>query len=224
MKILSLIPARGGSKRLPGKNIKLLGGKPLIEWSIEISKNVPEICETLVSTDDPETQIISQKAGGLVPWLRPKELAKDNTRSVEVVIHALNWYEKLHGSVDGILLLQPTSPFRTVETVRNGINLFLKNNKIAVVSISPAKSKKNLLFKIDNGYLTPFTENIDKNSCFPKNGYYINGCFYMITPNDLRKYNDFVIPNTYGLEITSEKESIDIDTEDDWSIALSYLN
>ena len=126
MRILALITARSQSKRLPGKNIKFLGGKPLITWSIDIAKNISEVCDILVSTDDPITAKISKDAGASVPWLRPKNLATDTSNSVDVALHALDWFETQKGAVDGILLLQPTSPFRTLEGVRSGINLFKK--------------------------------------------------------------------------------------------------
>ena len=127
MKILALILARGGSKRLPGKNIRILGGKPLIVWSLDVAQDIAEICTTLVSTDDLEIAKVCKEAGALVPWLRPAELSTDTAGSVDAALHALDWYEKEYGMVDGILLLQPTSPFRTKETVRKGIELFKEN-------------------------------------------------------------------------------------------------
>ena len=101
MRILALVTARAGSKRLPGKNIRPLGGKPLIVWSIDIAKNIREICDILVSTDCPDIAAVSQKAGAYVPWLRPAELATDTASSVDVAIHALDWYEAEKGAVDG---------------------------------------------------------------------------------------------------------------------------
>lgn len=136
MKILALILGRGGSKRLPGKNIRLLGGKPLIVWSIDVAKYIPEICDILVSTDDPAIQAVSKESEALVPWLRPADLATDTSSSVDAALHALDWYEAENGAVDGILLLQPTSPFRTKETVRRGLALFKKNNHKTVLGIS----------------------------------------------------------------------------------------
>ena len=113
MRILTVIAARGGSKRLPGKHIRVLGEKPLIIWSIDVAKDIPEICDILVSTDDTAIASVCTEAGILVPWLRPVELATDTANLVDVVLHALGWYETEKGAVDGILLLQPTSPFRT---------------------------------------------------------------------------------------------------------------
>ena len=126
MKILALVTARGGSVRLPGKNIRLLGGKPLIYWSIETAQGIPEIIEILVSTDDESIAEASRETGALVPWLRPRELATNEASSVDVALHALNWYEAERTVVDGLLLLQPTSPFRSRNTVLNGISLFEK--------------------------------------------------------------------------------------------------
>ena len=94
MRILALITARGGSKRLPGKNIRSLGGKPLIVWSINIAKDIAEVVDILVSTDDTEIAEIAKNAGALVPWLRPSELATDTASSVDVFLHALKWYEE----------------------------------------------------------------------------------------------------------------------------------
>ena len=93
MRILSLITARGCSKRLPGKNLRILGGKPLIAWSIDAAKDIPEICDILVSTDELDIAKASESLGAYVPWLRPSELATDQASSVDVALHALNWYE-----------------------------------------------------------------------------------------------------------------------------------
>jgi CMP-N-acetylneuraminic acid synthetase len=90
MRILAVIPARGGSKRLPKKNIKPLGGKPLINWSIEAIRGISEICEVLVSTDDSEIASIAKQAGASVPWLRPSHLSTDTASSVDVALHALD--------------------------------------------------------------------------------------------------------------------------------------
>ena len=124
MKILALIPARGGSKRLPKKNILPLGGKPLISWTIDAVKDTPEIVDILVSTDSCEIASVARAAGALVPWLRPDVLSTDTATSMDVCLHALDWYEEKYGDVDGLLLLQPTSPFRDKNTITKGIELF----------------------------------------------------------------------------------------------------
>ena len=144
----ALILARGGSKRLPKKNIRFLGEKPLISWSIDAAKSIPEICEIMVSTDDIEIKTIAEKFGAYVPWLRPYELATDFSSSADAALHALDWYEDAHGLVDGVLLLQPTSPFRTQQTIKEGIALFLGFNLSAVVGVSPTHSHPKWIFRI----------------------------------------------------------------------------
>ena len=158
MRILALITARGGSKRVPGKNIRPLGGRPLIVWSIDLARGIPEICDILVSTDDAEILEIARGAGALAPWLRPAELATDSAASVDVCLHALDWYEDARGKVDGLMLLQPTSPFRSRATVLRGIGLFRDNQRRSVLGVSRAASHPLWCFRINGNSLQPFIE------------------------------------------------------------------
>lgn len=221
MRILTLIPARGGSKRLPGKNIRLLGGKPLIAWSIDIAKESKEICDILVSTDDPEIKVISTEAGAYVPWLRPAELATDTASSVDVALHALDWYENENGIVDGLLLLQPTSPFRSAATVQRGIELFRLNGRKPVLGVSPTHEHPMWALKMAGDYLVPFMQEHGfrtRSQDLPP-AYVVNGSFYLISPSDLRTYLSFVSENIMALLIESAQEAVDIDTEWDWKMA-----
>ena len=221
MRILTLITARGGSKRLPGKNICPLGGKPLIVWSINVAKDIAEIVDILVSTDDPKIYEIAKNAGAMVPWLRPPELATDTASSVDVCLHALQWYEKENGRIDGLMLLQPTSPFRSRDTVLRGIELFRKQKNRPVVGVSTAKSHPMWCFKIENGIMSQFIkgEGLRMQSQDLPSAYTINGAFYLISPEKLRKQRKFYTENAVPLIITSPEESIDIDTEWDWKLA-----
>lgn len=229
MKVLALILARGGSKRLPGKNIRPLGEKPLIVWSIEVVLGIPEICDVLVSTDDAAIAEISRAAGALVPWLRPAELATDTASSTDAAIHALDWYEKEKGQIQGLLLLQPTSPFRSRKTVVRGIELFKANQGRPVIGISPAASHPMWCFRLEGNCMQPFVEGggLHLRSQDLPPAYVVNGVLYLIKPNDLKQnrtfFNDAMIP----LVIDHPLESVDIDTEYDWRIAeaiLSMLN
>jgi CMP-N,N'-diacetyllegionaminic acid synthase len=226
MKILALIPARGGSKRLPGKNIKLLGGKPLIVWSIDVAKGNPEICDILVSTDDAATAKVCKDAGALVPWLRPEELATDTASSVDVALHALEWYEAEKGKVDGLLLLQPTSPFRTQQTVRQGIGLFKDNNRQSVLGVSPCLTHPMWTLKIEGQHLVPFMpeHGLGIRSQDLPPAYAVNGSFYLSTPENLRTSLSFSAGELIPLLIDSEEEALDIDTALDFKIAESILN
>ena len=221
MRILALITARGGSKRLPGKNIRLLGGKPLIGWSIDVVRDIAQICETLISTDDPAIAEIGVNAGASVPWLRPVDLSTDTASSIDVALHALNWYEGEKATVDGLLLLQPTSPFRTQETVRRGIELFEKNGRLPVLGVSPAPAHPMWTFRLENGYLVPFMEipgSETRSQDLPP-AYVVNGSFYLISPAQLRARRSFVGATTIPLVIETSQEALDIDTPWDFRMA-----
>ena len=221
MKILALVTARGGSVRLPGKNLRPLGGKPLINWSIEIAQDIPEICEILVSTDNESIADVSRDAGALVPWLRPQELSTSEASSVDVALHALNWYEAEKGIVDGLLLLQPTSPFRTRNTVLNGIALYEKMDMLPVVGVSPTHAHPLWAFRIEKGEMFSFVDNsgIQNRSQDLPPIYIVNGNFYLSSPADLRENNSFFGPRTIPLIVESEQEALDIDTEIDFAFA-----
>lgn len=225
MRILALIPARGGSKRLPGKNIRALGGKPLICWSVHAASGIAEICDILVSTDDSATATIATEAGALVPWLRPAELATDVANSVDVTLHALDWYETEMGAVDGLLLLQPTSPFRTKDTVRKGIELFCKNERQAVLGVSPSPAHPMWTLKMEGEHLVPFIlgAGLETRSQDLPAAYVVNGCFYLISPAELRARRSFLGIKTIPLLIQSPQEALDIDTDWDWVVAEAAL-
>lgn len=220
-KILALIPARGGSKRLPGKNMKLLGGMPLVVWPISVVKGIAEICDIMVSTDDPQMAQLCTDAGAMVPWLRPPSLAKDDATSVDVAIHALDWYEATHTTVDGLLLLQPTSPFRTRATIQKCIELFSGGMGLPVVSVSPTHHHPMWTFKLASGFLVPYLieHGLNKRSQDLEPAYVVNGNLYLVTPSQLRDRRSFFGEKTIPLILETQIESIDIDTEWDFSLA-----
>jgi len=208
MKILALIPARGGSKRLPKKNILPLGGKPLISWTIDAVKDIPEIVDILVSTDTDEIASVAKAAGALVPWLRPPALSTDTATSMDVCFHALDWYEGEYGAVDGLLLLQPTSPFRKRETIKKGIELFKSHyGERPVAAFSPVDVHPMWCYRINGDHIKPFIEGVDLKvrSQELEKAYVINGA-------------------TLPLLTDSIPEGLDIDTDWDWNIAESILN
>ncbi len=225
MKILVLIVARGGSKRIPGKNIRLLGGSPLIVWSINIAKNISEIVDILVSTDSNEIAEVARKSEALVPWLRPAELATDTASSVDVCLHALNWYEDKNGKVDGLMALQPTSPFRSRDTVLRGIEAFRSHQRRPVVGLSMAESHPMWCFKVEGGTMQPFIEGegLHMRSQDLPPAYVVNGAFHLIKPEDLREHRSFFKDDMVPLVIDEPEECIDIDTEWDWRLAEEVL-
>lgn len=221
MRILALIPARGGSKRLPGKNIRILGGKPLIVWSIDVAKCIPEICDSLVSTDDPAIAAVCKEAGALVPWLRPAELATDTASSVDVALHALDWYEATKGAVDGLLLLQPTSPFRTADTIQRAIDIFgNEDGRHPIVSVSPASCHPTWCFRSKGEGMEPVLggASIGLRSQVLEPVWALNGSIYLISPARLLLERTFLTPDTRPLVISSLRESIDIDLPSDFDL------
>lgn len=224
MNILTLIPARSGSKRLPGKNKKLFGDKPLIMWTIDLAKQIPDGGDVLVSTDDPEIAEISNDAGVLAPWLRPASLATDDSSSADVAIHAVEWYEKEVGAIDGVILLQPTSPFRTLKTVISGIETFKENNSNSIVSVTPIEQLCKLKYVIRKGLLVPYQDilesevNKNKSDLFEP-----NGLLYLISPSKLKKQKSFFGDNIAPLIVHRSRETIDIDTDWDFTVAQKFL-
>ena len=124
MRILGLIPARGGSKGIPHKNSKLLGGKPLIAYSIEAALASAQLTSVLVSTDDEGIAEVSRQFGAQVPFLRPAALAQDHSPTIDTVVHALQYYRATGEDYDAVCLLQPTSPFRTAQDIQLAVSAF----------------------------------------------------------------------------------------------------
>jgi CMP-N,N'-diacetyllegionaminic acid synthase len=225
MRILALVPARGGSKRVPNKNIRELGGKPLINWSIEAAQGIPEILDILVSTDSLVIADVARAAGALVPWLRPAELSTDTAKSIDVCLHAMDWYETEKCRVDGLLLMQPTSPFRSKHTIQSAIALFQRHGGRAVVAVSMADSHPMWCFQIENERLQPFLNNggLSMRSQDLPLAYVINGCLYIATPSHLKINHSFFGNDIVPLLVSQHKEALDIDSEWDWEIAEAIL-
>lgn len=226
MKILALVPARGGSKRVLGKNIRLLGGKSLIAWTVEAALGIPEITDILVSTDDPAIRDAAVAAGAWGPWLRPAKLATDTAVAIDVCLHALDWYEAEKGSVDGLMLLQPTSPFRSPETISRGLGLFEDHARRPVIGVSPARAHPHWCYRVDDNAMVPFVERPEgtKRSQDLSPAFELNGAFYLVSPRDLRQRRALISDDAVPLVIASPREALDIDTEWDWKIAEILAN
>ncbi len=225
MKILYLIPARAGSKGLPGKNTKILGGKPLIVHSIDFAlKNIKKGDELCISTNDKEVLGIASDLGITIPFERPEELASDFATSYDVIMHAINHYADNDTFFDSILLLQPTSPYRNQDDFENLIESY-DNEVDMVVSVKKAK---------ENPYFTLFEENEfgflgkSKKGDFQRRQdcpdvFAFNGSMYLIRVDSLKK-NTFSGFKKIKKIVMPEERSIDIDTMADWILAEYYLN
>ncbi len=214
--ILAIIPARGGSKGIPRKNIKILAGKPLIAWTIEEAKKSKYIDRLILSSEDEEIIKVAKKWGCEVPFVRPKELAKDDTPGIEPVIHAI---KTLHENYDYVCLLQPTSPLRKVEHIDAAIELIIKMNAESLVSVKEVKENPYWMFEIDNNsFLNKFiNENIPIRRQDLKELYVLNGAIYISKTDALIKNKSFLIDTTIAYKM-DEISSVDIDEEMDFQV------
>ena len=225
-KILALIPARGGSKGLPRKNIKLLFGKPLIAWTIEEARKNTYIDRIIVTTDDKEIAEVSKKYKADVPFLRPQELATDNSSAIDYILHALEWIKENDDVVyDLLLLLAPTSPLRLSEDIDKAIELlFLKEAK-AVVSVCKTEHPPywtNTL--LGDGRMKDFIkpETLNKNRQELPNFYSLNGAMYLAYCDYLIKQKGFFGSETFACIMPKER-SVDIDDSFDFKLAEFFI-
>jgi CMP-N,N'-diacetyllegionaminic acid synthase len=226
-RLLAIVPARGGSKRLPRKNLLPLGGKPLIAWTLDAAIQSGCFVDVLVSTDDAEIAEAAKAHGALVPWLRPAEFATDTSRSIDVVLHALDWYEREIGTVTGMMLLQPTSPFRSVATIKEAAARFLELGADApVVSVSPAVNHPIWTFSVEGSRMHPFCgwESLKLRSQELPPAYALNGAIYISTPTRLRATQSFYAGDMHALNMLDRREILDIDTSEDWETAVRQLD
>jgi CMP-N,N'-diacetyllegionaminic acid synthase len=221
---LAVIPARGGSKGIPGKNIKPLGGKPLIAWTIEAAKSCAYIDRVVVSTDDDKIAAVSRKAGAEVPVMRPAELATDEARSIDVVLHMMRFVEKEKGKYDYVVLLQPTSPFRDGNDLGLAVEYLISQNADGLVSFCKTKSNPHwMVVKKDDGTFGPaFDKKAEHHQRQNLPVFYeYNGAIYIARWENFISSQSFEKGKSLLFEMDSRK-SVDLDTLEDWEYA-EYL-
>jgi CMP-N,N'-diacetyllegionaminic acid synthase len=217
--IVALIPARKGSKGVPGKNIKLLDGVPLIAYSIR--QAIEAGLKAVVSTDSEEIATIARQFGASVPFIRPAVLAGDKTPSLGVVQHALDEIEKESGRVEAICLLQPTCPFRASDEVSSCIEKFSRHNYDALVTVRkvPDKYNPHWVFREDEAHLLkPFIggELIPSRQLLPPS-YYRDGSVY-ITRSEVIRAGSLLGERT-GFVLNTSERYVNIDEPSDWDKA-----
>jgi N-acylneuraminate cytidylyltransferase len=221
--MLVVIPARGSSKGVPGKNIKLLGDKPLIQYTIDAAREVFEDEDILVSTDSEDIRETVINLGLDVPFLRPEALATDTAGTYDVLLHAIDFMEKKGIKNETLILLQPTSPFRTSEHIKEAFKLYDKELDM-VVSVKETQSNPYYVLKEENeeGFLeTSKSGNFKTRQECPK-VWELNGAIYIIKIKTLKEkpISQFTKVKKY---IMDEISSHDIDTMLDWKIAEEML-
>lgn len=212
--VLAIIPARGGSKGVPRKNIKDLAGKPLIAWTIEEAKRSKYIDKLVVSSDDQEIIDVSIKWGVDAPVRRPSELAQDDTPGIDPILHALEFYQEY----EYVVLLQPTSPLRNVKDIDGAIKLFALKEELSCVSVTESSKSPYWMYKISKeGTMLPLFSKEDipyQRQQAPK-FYELNGAVYVATSKSLKATSSFLQDGTIPYVMPRER-SIDIDNVSDF--------
>jgi N-acylneuraminate cytidylyltransferase/CMP-N,N'-diacetyllegionaminic acid synthase len=222
---LAVIPARGGSKGIPGKNILPLLGKPLIAYTIEAARKAGLIGRILVSTDDPVIAKTASEFGAEVPFLRPPELARDETPTLPVLQHLLTQLKlSEHYEPEIIVLLQPTSPLRRAEDIDRAVTLLRQTGADSVVSLCAAEHSPYWMNRLEGDRVLPFLDNVPeyaRRQDLPP-VYRVNGAVYATRRRILMEQNRLLGEDTRGMVMDAES-SVDIDTPLDLKIAMLIL-
>lgn len=220
MKILVIIPARGGSKGIPHKNIKPLNGKPLIHYTIDEAREIVSDEDICVSTDDPDIIKCVEDYGLKVPFVRPDELATDTAGTYEVLLHALSFYEKQGRHYDVVLLLQNTSPFRKAEQIKEALKLYTSDVDMVVsVKECPANPYYCVFEEDNDGYLhvCKGDGNVFRRQDAPKVFEY-NGAIYIMNVERLKTTHMHKMQKRVKY-VMDDLSSFDLDTMWDWEMA-----
>lgn len=220
-RVLGIIPARGGSKGLPGKNIRPLRGKPLIGWTIEAARRSKYIDDVVVTSDDPQILAVSKEWGASTPFVRPAELATDEATSAETVLHCLESV----APCDVLVLLQPTSPLRLASDIDTALEIFVCKGAVSVVSVTPSEKsiswsntispEGRIEFVFDQ---TPSGRRQDLSQT-----YYLNGAVYCVDCDWFKRHRKFTASESFCYVMPRER-SIDIDTLIDFAFCEILLD
>ena len=223
MKILGIIPARGGSKGVPRKNIKLLGNKPLLQYTSEIALQSSFVDTLMLTSDDDEIIEVAKGLGIQVPFKRPENLALDTTPTLPVIIHAIEYYKSIGQEFDAVCLLQVTSPFRTTDFLNKAIETFIEKKTDSLVSVQQVPHEYNPHWVFEDkgiGVLEISTgeqEIITRRQELPK-AYHRDGSIYITKTSVILEQNSL-----YGKSISyiesPKKWYVNIDTMEDWENA-----
>lgn len=225
MEVLALIPARGGSQRVPDKNIKLLNGKPLIAYTIEAARRSKHVNRIVVSTDSERIAETARQFGAEVPFLRPKAISQSGSTEMQFLNHALTWFaENENYEPDLIVLLYPTSPFRKPASIDAAVEKMIQHTDAdSLRSVKLCSEHPCKMWKIEGGYLKPFVDTDDSNlhtlsyHLLPTT-YIQNASIYITRPHTMKNKNSYIGDTVIPL-VMDESESLDINTPLDFKLA-----
>ena len=227
LRVLGLIPARGGSKGIPRKNARLLAGRPLLEYTAEAALKARRLARVVLSTDDTEIAEIGRRCGLDVPFLRPSELARDDTPTLPVVQHALRWLEERGDRFSAVCLLQPTHPLRTAQQIDACIELFEQKGADAVVTITPVPVEHNphwVYFQSQSGTLRLA---LDQSAPIPRRqdlppAFCRDGSVYVTRREVILEQDSLYGRRLVGYSVDPSR-SVNLDTPEDWERAEAAL-
>lgn len=226
MKILAIIPARGGSKGIPNKNMRKLVGKPLIEYTINSAKKSKLVSRIIISTDSKKIAKIGKNLNIDIPFIRPKKISGDKATSFEVVKHTLEFLEKNESYIpDIIVLLQPTNPLRSTALIDKVINNLKKSKADTVITVQKIKQHPYSAFWKKGKYLKPFKENFQEFSRRQSTPalYHNTGDVYAFWNKTVKKYNSFYGKKIQPIILSDEFSLIDIDSDFDVFVCESIM-
>ncbi|WP_126428726.1 cytidylyltransferase domain-containing protein [Brevibacillus marinus] len=219
--VLAVIPARGGSKGVPRKNIRQLAGKPLIAWTIEAAQQSAYLDRIVVSTEDEEIAEVARQYGAEIPFLRPRELAQDDTPGIDPVLHAVECLP----FYDFVVLLQPTSPLREASDIDRCIEMCVSRGERACVSVTAADKPPQWMYQLDRDFrlqpIVPQAQLLTRRQDAP-HVFVLNGAVYVAQTEWLKRSRSFLTENTAAYVMPKER-SLDIDSELDLRIAAELL-
>ena len=222
-RVLAVIPARGGSKGIPGKNIKMIAGKPLIAYTILAARGSKYIDDVIVSTDSSEIAVVSGTFGAEVPFMRPESISGDRSKSIEAEVHAVEWLKERGREYDAVVYLQPTSPLRRSEEIDGAVEEFYSHGELGLASVCRVSENPVLTRRMDDSGvlhpLLPISSTVRRQD-MPE-FWHIDGAIYVNRTSDLNldtSLND----NPIGF-VMPEMRSVDIDNLDDFYRAESAI-
>lgn len=223
MKILGLIPARGGSKGVPNKNIKLLNGKHLLQYTSDIALQSKVLSKTIVSTDSDQISRVAKSLGLEVPFLRPANLAEDATPTLPVILHALDFLEDQREVFDAVCLLQTTSPFRSIEFLDKALDSFMNSQFDSFVSVLEIPHEYNPHWAFESNENNELFIATGEKSIIPRRqelpkSYFRDGSIY-ITKTEVLKEQNSLFGNSLGFIVSDSENYVNIDTLEDWNKA-----
>jgi len=219
-KVLVIIPARAGSKRIPGKNIKIFFGKPLIEYTVEQALQLSFVDRVIVDTDSPKIAKIAKNVGADVPWLRSEKLAGDKAQVVDSILYLLEQLEKKEKYIPThIMILQTTSPLREVADINKAWEMMQNTDATTVLTICETHPRLYNLLQNNDIILVNGSEKQSTNmQAWPK-GYLLNGCFVYIVGVEALKNEKLIITKKTKAIVCPKWRSVDLDTPEEWVIA-----